>query len=518
MRLIHRCQKGFTSVTLMGVLLVGGLLVAGSFTVVDPDIGFSKKDEDYKQANGAAEAGISYYLTRLAQDTSYYVHCTNVTPPDGPGTSPVNQPWNGTSPTADPRVSRAIPGSTSRYTIELLPATGFSTCIENDQSSMINPATGAFRIRSTGTMGSRKRSIVATLRRKGFIDFLYFTNRETSDPSTYSSSADQTQASSECDAPRQSRTSFCSRISFIDADEIRGPFHSNDSILVCGSPDFGVDANDIIELNQNSPGYFATNGCSAAPNFKGTLSYPSGVLPMPTSNAELRNTATSAYQFNGNTRILLKGDTMDVTYPGGSKTGLALPANGVIYVNNVACSQGYQRTNTFRTSDALQSTCGDVQVSGTYNKDITIGADNDIIVTDDLKRGGSAPGVLAGLIANNFVRVYHPVNYSSGNCAGNATGGPGSITIEAALLALNHSFIVDNWFCGSPVGTLTVYGAIAQYYRGPVGTFLGGNVASGYVKSYDYNYRLKNREPPFFITPTDSPWQIVRQNEQVPPR
>ena len=77
---------------------------------------------------------------------------------------------------------------------------------------------------------------------------------------------------------------------------------------------------------------------------------------------------------------------------------------------------------------------------------------------------------------------------------------------------------MDNWFCGSPGGTLTVYGAIAQYYRGAVGTFSGGSVASGYVKSYDYNYRLKNREPPFFITPTDSPWQIVRQNEQVPPR
>ena len=395
MRLIHRCQQGFTSITLMGVLLVGGLLVAASFTVVNPDIGFSKKDEDYKQANSAAEAGISYYLTRLAQDTSYYVHCTNVTPPDGPGTSPVNQPWNGTSPATDPRVFRNIPGSTSKYAVELLPITsaGYSTCVENNQASMIDASTGAFRIRSTGIMGSRKRSIVATLRRKGFIDFLYFTNRRTSDPSTYSSSSDQARRSNECDAPRQQRTGFCDTISFIDADAIRGPFHSNDSILVCGSPDFGVDANDIVELNQNSPGYFATNGCSAAPNFNGTLSYPS----RRPAHAHLQRRAqehprTSTYQFNGQTRIVLKGDTMDVTYPGGSRTGLALPPNGVIYVNNVSCTQGYQRQNNFRTTDALQSTCGDVQVSGTYNKDITIGADNDIIVTDDLKRGSSASG------------------------------------------------------------------------------------------------------------------------------
>ena len=39
MSLIHRCQQGFTTVTLMGVLMVGGLLVAASFAAVQPDIG-----------------------------------------------------------------------------------------------------------------------------------------------------------------------------------------------------------------------------------------------------------------------------------------------------------------------------------------------------------------------------------------------------------------------------------------------------------------------------------------------
>jgi hypothetical protein len=48
--LIHRCQQGFTTITLMGTLLVGGLLVAATFTAVQPDIAFTKKDEDSKQA------------------------------------------------------------------------------------------------------------------------------------------------------------------------------------------------------------------------------------------------------------------------------------------------------------------------------------------------------------------------------------------------------------------------------------------------------------------------------------
>ena len=43
----------------MGVLMVGGLLVAASFAAVDPDISLSREDEDSKQAYAAAEAGLS---------------------------------------------------------------------------------------------------------------------------------------------------------------------------------------------------------------------------------------------------------------------------------------------------------------------------------------------------------------------------------------------------------------------------------------------------------------------------
>jgi hypothetical protein len=105
---------------------------------------------------------------------------------------------------------------------------------------------------------------------------------------------------------------------------------------------------------------------------------------------------------------------------------------------------------------------------------------------------------------------------SSSSCTNN--GGPGSIEIDAAILALNHSFITDNWYCGSPLGTLTVKGAIAQKFRGTVGTHSGSTIVSGYSKSYSYNDTLRYREPPFFINPTESAWRLVRQNEQVPAR
>jgi hypothetical protein len=296
--------------------------------------------------------------------------------------------------------------------------------------------------------------------------------------------------------------------------------HTNDSLLICGTPTFGETANDLIEINGDAPGW--ESSCSANPNFDGTVVHPGGILPMPQTNAELQSSADPAYTFTGETRIIFNGDTMTVN--GGSP--IALPETGVIYVKSSSCGSGFARKNTLPSplpasnpGGATLAGCGNAYVQGTYNKDITIGADNDIIVTEDFKANNNAT-TLAGLIANNFVRVYHPVtNWNSSNTTCDNNGGPGSIQIDAAILALNHSFINDNWYCGSPLGTLTINGAIAQKFRGTVSTFSSGStVATGYAKDYNYNRTLRYREPPYFIAPTESAWKIVRQNEQVPAR
>jgi Tfp pilus assembly protein PilX len=521
MHLIHRCQQGFTTVTLMGVLMVGGLLVAATFTAVQPDIAFTKKDADSKQAYAAAEAGLNYYLNRLGQDNSYYTKCANV---PSPSQNAVNLEWNGTG--ADPRLWLTIPNDSAQYTVELLAiqtaAAGTELCVQDTPSSMIDPKTGTFRIRATGRERTPansndrpvKRSIIATLRRKSFIDFLYFTDFETLDPYAYGSGTyDPTWAAANCMVYRSQRSTNCQDPDFISTDSIDGPFKTNDSISACGSPAFGRDANDAIELNGNSPGWVP--GCGgAAPNFKGTVDWPAGQLPMPQSNAELEAAADPGYVFDGETKIVFNGTTMTVTN-NGTTTSKALPPSGVIYVNSTSCNVGYSRQQTYSPTNYMTNPgCGNVWVSGTYNSDITIGADNDIIVTDDFKSSNLST-VLGGLVANNFVRVFHPVIWGSG-CSNDT--GPGSIQIDAAILALNHSFINDNWYCGSPLGTLTVNGAIAQKFRGTVGTHSGGTVVSGYSKDYNYNDTLRYREPPYFINPTEAAWRVVRQNEQVPAR
>jgi len=72
-------------------------------------------------------------------------------------------------------------------------------------------------------------------------------------------------------------------------------------------------------------------------------------------------------------------------------------------------------------------------------------------------------------------------------------------------MALNTSFMVDNWSGVGPKGTLTVYGGIIQHNRGPVGTFNGstGQKISGYSKDYSYDSRLLNAPPPFLPTTGD---------------
>lgn len=513
MHLIRSCQRGFTTVTLMGVMAIGSLLVAGGFAAVDPDIGLSRDDQDHKQAYGAAEAGLQWYLAGLARDNSYYVKCTTVAPPSALEPAPVNDAWDGEG--ADPRTWRHLPGGDpAQYTVELLPAPGYAACDPNDQYSMVD-ADGNMRLRVTGRSRGQARSVVATLRRRNFIDYIYFTHFETRDPSTYDSSWWRNWAQSNCSKFRQQRSGSCSEIQFAPDDFVRGPLHTNDSIWVCGGATFGRSSRDAIELNGTSPGYVQLGSCNPNPEFDGTVVHPAGQLGMPSSNLALRTITEEAYRFEGRTVIELEGASMTVTTSDGATEQMDLPPNGVIYVENDVCASGYTYAQAYPAN--ASTGCGDVWVRGEYAGDLTIAADNDIVIDGDLERAEGADGLLLGLIANNFVRVYHPVADPGTSDPGpsscpNHEGALQDLEIHAAILALNHSFVVDNWFCGADLGDLTVEGAIAQRYRGPVGTSGG----TGYIKDYHYNDRLKFREPPYFLDPVQAAWRVARQNEQVP--
>ena len=262
-------------------------------------------------------------------------------------------------------------------------------------------------------------------------------------------------------------------------------------------------------------------------------------MEMPTSNDQLADVAQSGGAvYYGKTVVRLKvNGYMDVTNydqdgNGTTTTNVPWPSNGVLYVkNNGACDGEYPTAAKY----AEDWTCGNVYVSGTYTASLTIAAANDVIIRPtvggkmstgsadaNLVRDGNSDATL-GLIANNFVRVAHMVDRESdGDCDDgniNTAANPviKDIKIEAAILSLTHSFIVDNYECGR-LGDLTVTGAIAQKYRGPVGTGSGTNPTTGFLKDYTYDDRFRYRSPPYFMNPIDATWDVIRSHEQVPAR
>ena len=237
--------------------------------------------------------------------------------------------------------------------------------------------------------------------------------------------------------------------------------------------------------------------------------------------------------YRGKTIIHLRNSVMDVTnYATGNAvttTDVPFPGNGVLYVsNNGSCNGEIPTDANYDEGNG----CGNVYVSGTYSTSLTIAAANDVIVrptvgatllarstNSNIIKAEGTDAVL-GLIANNFVRVGHKVNRTSSSCGNYHSTSEPTVTdvrIDAAVMSLLHSFIVDNYNCGRS-GDLNVNGAIVQRFRGPVGTGSGGSIVTGFVKDYWYDDRLRYRSPPYFLNPLKSKWEVVQTQEQVPAR
>ena len=520
---IHDRESGMAMIT---VLLALTVLMALAVAALDYGFGSqtsSKRDANWQSALNAADAGIDNYIFHLNQDSSYNLYSATNPPPDGnlAFTQYVAIPGGGTAG------SYRYSADTSKLGVD-----------------------GTIVVTSTGKVADRKRTVQATLRRRSFLDYLYFTDFETQDPASYTGypfSASQAQIY--CSKHYyEGRNSNCSDIQFISADTINGPLHSNDAILMCGSPTF----NGNTSTSWNPSGKRWRDNCpTSRPNFAnpGDPAYLPP-LSLPPSNSAIQNETTPANGgclYTGPTRIRLQSNgQMTVESPLSQETNNScptngtgsLPSNGVIYVQNVPSVKtdpNYTRRCSFRVNgqrhplglpianDTTSYGCfdGDVFIEGTLKGRLTVAADNNIDVTWNLTyQGGTGGTDLLGLIANNYIEVWHPVRCSSGsssscNLDANFPGETArnnpftNPTIQAAMLAVNHSVRNQNWDVGAPTGTFSVTGVIGQRYRGPVGTGSGGSISTGLAKDYQYDQRLKYQSPPKFLDPIASAWEIA---------
>ncbi|MFL5910372.1 MAG: hypothetical protein ACJ768_07390 [Gaiellaceae bacterium] len=502
-------EHGFTMVVVMGVLLVATAFSVAAIAAADNDDPQARKDTDSKQAYAAAEAGINYYVFHLNNDNAFWSACTHSSDINLPAPTGLNQAGQ-----AVPTSWRTVPGASSQFAIELLPANGAAQCDPNNaQLTMIDQNSGTFRIRSTGLANGVRRSIVATFKRRGFLDYVWFTDYEIRDPLVSGDPASCVKHIWE------GRPNGCAEVNFVSGDNMQGPMHTNDQFLICGTPTFGRSGgNDKIEATDPNKIWRSNGACGAGnPTTNGAQIPGAPLMSLPPSNASLASLASGTFKPTGRIDIELRSSppkicmrpmpaypkywTQNVT----PYTCYDPPANGVLYVQSSTCGVTYDQNDPYN----VPNTCGEAWVHGSYASNLTIGADKDVVVDGDVIRSGNS---MLGLIANNFVRVYHPITSSCTNDTAAGSGLLGNLEVDAAILSLNHSWAVDNFGCGASLGTLTVQGAIAQKYRGTVGTTAG----TGYIKSYQYDDRLVFRSPPSFLDPVQTSWRIARYNEQLP--
>ncbi len=515
-RLRFAAEDGFTMVVALSVLLVTSMLLTGVFFALQGEIHSGTNDLSAKRAYAAAQAGVQAYLYDLDQNPNYWGTCAN----DTAGSTPV-------------------PGASDGETYSYAPvyANGNTGCTSNMINSMVDTNTGTIRLVFTGKAGANpvmSRSIVVSFRMNSPLDFLWYTHFEAFDTSI--------QNMGNCgEFYRDGRTSINSgcNIQWFTGDVMNGPMYTDDQYLIASgaTPSFGRNPSDKIESSEPSSANLSEvcsgDSCGSA-HFNGTRVPDATQIPTPSDNSELLTDAQNYGQvLYGTTTITLNGSNATaVTCPSATGTCTTTSVNiaqkPIIYVANApGCSPGtYNPVSvTYPTNGSgnYAGCDGNVYLSGNYSSPLTIGAEQNIIVDSNHQTGapygvtttadgsGNPTGTATlGLVANKYVRVMH-------GCTGGTNVASQTLTnpvIDAAILALAHSFMNDNYNCGSSPGSLTIHGAIAQYFRGAVSTG-SGSPSTGYSKNYNYDDRLANILPPYLFDISNSGWHVSRETTCV---
>jgi len=313
-----------------------------------------------------------------------------------------------------------------------------------------------YRVTSTGSLGNITRTLSNYVQVDNYARYLWFTDREAFNGTT---------------------------VWFWSQDHLNGPTHTNGHLNIMGNPVFDGNvssADNYIRFYNNGNNINlsqTTNPPYDQPVFNQGVNFGAEPTTMPSQALNLRSFASSGgVALTGNTTVVFNDDaTMNVTNSGKhwNNQNMALPANGALFVNN-----------------------GDLTVSGTLNGRVTVGASRDVIIPNNLvyadnpQTNPDSDDTL-GIISERDVMI--------------DKNAPTNLEIDAIMMAMGSSFMLEDYWVGPAKGTLTVVGGIIQDERGPVGTFNGstGQKVSGYSKNYLYDTRLLTSPPPFMPTTGD---------------
>lgn len=569
-------DEGVALPVVVGVTAVVMLFLLGAMGATLNNVVPARADQDAKVAVAAAQAGIDEYVSRLNVTGGGYWERGNVDPTN-PALTATGMPVPGT----------ASQGARFRYRLLTTQAQ--------------TAADGFILLQVTGTAtagtGGRQvsRTLTARLEPAGFLDFVYFTDVEATDPDLYKSGVQAERNGTYFRTSNGVRTYFfaapaqvaelcsrryyqgrtdnrytsgpgkpyfeydeddgdvrevstsgqvirfaCNEIQWVAGDIVDGPLHSNDALNITGAVRF---ADERVESSWQAPDparLWWGSGTPVGPtaNPRGHLPRYAPELTLPPGNGELLrhvlpkidtdpNTDRPGCLYRGATRITFVGTQMRVYSPntvdapahclttanrGTEQLKPVPPVIHVVPTTGTCTGVGYPRANeaTGQATTTDYTPCrGTAYVQGTVDGQVTVSAEDDIVVTADLVVQDRASTDIVGLVARNNVWVYHPVRTNGTNLLGS----PAVSKIDAAVLSLQHSFVVQNWGWGAGLGDLQVHGAIAQKFRGPVGSRENNGTVHGYIKKYSYDRRLEVLQPPYFLEPANAPWEAAQVSD-----
>ncbi len=264
--------------------------------------------------------------------------------------------------------------------------------------------------------------------------------------------------------------------SWSTGDTAWGPAHTNDKFNINGKPVFMKKA---------------TAWATAVPTRNSALwagGYEWGIkIPYPTN----LNSFVAAASDPSHGR-LVSGTDAFVEFQSSGAVTLEVPSTGL--------DTTFPSAQSFTDNGAFAVAGANLYVKGHMTGNLAIGAiavagiGGKVYITDDLRykddpRTDPASKDKLVIYAENDITVTydnsHPADYANRS-------------IDASLFTLKGSFQVEDAKQYAPRGTLSVFGAMMQYYRGEVGKVVGSSLVAGYSKNFRYDERLRDDPPLYF--------------------
>ena len=322
-----------------------------------------------------------------------------------------------------------------------------------------------WKVTSKGIYHGNQRLITAWLAPETFAVFAYFTDSEKMGTTT---------------------------IWFWDKDELYGRVHTNGYFSVSGHPKY---TDKVTSTNAGDSKYYDTtnryyqggkwysdptrffnyyssynyDSPIAKAGYESKFSFAGGQpdIPLPTNTDSVKNAANKTYTYN---------------------TKLKFYDNGTVRVLNQNKITGQWSTEYVNTDLLTLHVDGKVYLEGgTLKGKCTVGCTGDLEIQNSLVYKDDKVDCMGVVAGNDIIVKTDPYTKKD-------------LTLHMTMMALNGSFYVDKYSSGYPRGTLSILGGLIQYQRGPVGTFSGGSISTGYSKNYRYDEKLKTSPPPNYPT------------------